>query len=100
MQDLLLIDCAIVNIMKQCRDLLVSMYTKGKELADVTVSYDGSWNLRGHCSNFGIGAIIDNKQYGRNGNDSHIQLSIISYTFFSSSSEWFNFRRIFSHSTL
>lgn len=32
---------------------------EGKEIIDISVSYDGTWHTRGHSSNFGIGCVID-----------------------------------------
>ncbi|GFT90532.1 uncharacterized protein TNCV_1663791 [Trichonephila clavipes] len=32
---------------------------KNQEIIDVNVSYDGTWQKRGHTSNLGLGIIID-----------------------------------------
>ncbi|GFW11514.1 uncharacterized protein TNCV_3810331 [Trichonephila clavipes] len=32
---------------------------KNQEIIDVSVSYDGTWQKRGHTSNLGLGIIID-----------------------------------------
>ncbi|GFV90534.1 uncharacterized protein TNCV_2222501 [Trichonephila clavipes] len=32
---------------------------KNQEIIDVSVSYDGTWQKRGHISNLGLGIIID-----------------------------------------
>lgn len=32
---------------------------EGKEIIDISVSYDGTWHTRGHRSNYGIGCVID-----------------------------------------
>ncbi|GFY06771.1 hypothetical protein TNCV_2203041 [Trichonephila clavipes] len=30
-----------------------------KDIVDIGVSYDGSWLIRGHTSNIGVGCVID-----------------------------------------
>ncbi|GFT09769.1 uncharacterized protein TNCV_1651361 [Trichonephila clavipes] len=37
----------------------VDAYLKSQKIIDVSVSYDGTWQKRGHTSNLGLGIIID-----------------------------------------
>ncbi|GFV12089.1 uncharacterized protein TNCV_4736621 [Trichonephila clavipes] len=37
----------------------LKMYENGAELADLSVSFDGTWLTRGHASLIGVGCVID-----------------------------------------
>ncbi|GFX60699.1 uncharacterized protein TNCV_4976751 [Trichonephila clavipes] len=49
------------NVTEAAREahVKVDASLKNQEIIDVSVSYDGTWQKRGHTSNLGLGIIID-----------------------------------------